>query len=222
AQDPRWASKRYDMIVAPAHDQASGDNVFEITGSPHRIAPHAIAEKGEAFKSRLEPMPSPRICVLVGGRSKAFDLDDDRASLLADQVAELVASSQGSVLLTFSRRTPDSARSIISKRLAGLPGWIWDGEGDNPLFGFLRFADHILVTQDSANMAAEAAATGKPVYILPMTPRTSGDKFARLHEDLEARGAARPFSGVLDGAPYAPLEETDRAAHAVLEAMATR
>ena len=36
-QDPRWANDRYDMIVAPAHDGLSGDNVFEITGSPHRI-----------------------------------------------------------------------------------------------------------------------------------------------------------------------------------------
>ena len=99
----------------------------------------------------------------------------------------------------------------MTERLSGLPGWIWDGAGDNPLFGFLHFADHILVTEDSANMAAEAASTGKPVHILPMVPLKSAGKFARLHDDLRSRGAARPFDGALIPWTYEPLAETDRA-----------
>ena len=81
----------------------------------------------------------------------------------------------------------------MTARLAHLPGLIWDGEGPNPYFAFLKFADHILVTEDSANMAAEAASTGAPVHILPMIPLKPADKFSRLHADLRERGAARPF-----------------------------
>jgi mitochondrial fission protein ELM1 len=55
-----------------------------------------------------------------------------------------------------------------------------------------------------------------------MVPLKSGDKFARLHDDLAERGATRPFDGTLDAWTYAPLAETDRAAQAVLEAMRTR
>ena len=44
-------------------------------------------------------------------------------------------------------------------------------------------------------------------------------KFARLHADLEAKGATRAFDGSLDAWTYAPLAETDRAARAVLTAM---
>ena len=65
----------------------------------------------------------------------------------------------GSLLMTFSRRTPEGAREIMTRRLRALPGWIWRGSGPNPLFAFLEAADHILVTEDSANMAAEAAST---------------------------------------------------------------
>lgn len=221
-QDPRWANARYDLIVAPAHDGLSGDNVFEITGSPHRVTPERIAQAAPAFAARIAPLPRPRVAVLIGGRSKAFDLTQAHAADLADQIAEAVRTSGGSLLLTFSRRTPDAAKAVMTERLSGLPGWIWDGAGDNPLFGFLHFADHILVTEDSANMAAEAASTGKPVHILPMVPLKSGDKFARLHDDLAERGATRPFDGTLDGWTYAPLAETQRAARAVLEAMAAR
>jgi mitochondrial fission protein ELM1 len=221
-QDPRWATERYDMVIAPAHDELSGDNVFEISGSPHRITPERIAQAAPAFADHIDPLPHPRVAVLIGGRSKAFDLTEAHAADLADQIADALRASGGSLMLTFSRRTPDAAKAVMTARLSDLPGWIWDGIGDNPLFGFLHFADHILVTEDSANMAAEAASTGKPVHVLPMIALKSGDKFARLHDDLAERGATRPFNGALDGWTYEPLAETERAARAVLEAMGTR
>ncbi|MBA4806563.1 mitochondrial fission ELM1 family protein [Brevundimonas sp.] len=221
-QDPRWANHRYDMIVAPAHDGLSGDNVFEITGSPHRITPDRVAEAASAFAARIDPLPHPRVAVLVGGKSKAFDLTEAHAADLADRIAAAVQTSGGSLMLTFSRRTPEAAKAVMIARLSDLPGWIWDGSGDNPLFGFLHFADQVLVTEDSANMAAEAASTGKPVYVLPMVPLKSGDKFTRLHDDLSERGATRPFDGALESWTYAPLAETERAARAVLEAMTAR
>jgi hypothetical protein len=218
-QDPRWATDRYDMVAAPAHDGLSGDNVFEITGSPHRITPARLAEAAPAFADRLEGLPHPRVAVLVGGRSKAFDLTETHAMALADGIAQAVEAAGGSLMLTFSRRTPEAAKAVMTARLASLPGWIWGGQGGNPLFAFLHAADHVLVTEDSANMATEAASTGKPVHILPMVPLKRGGKFARLHAELEAHGAARPFDGALETWTYDPLAETDRAARAVLEAM---
>jgi mitochondrial fission protein ELM1 len=38
----------------------------------------------------------------------------------------------------------------------------------------------------------------------------------RFHQDLEARGAARPFAGAFDRWSYEPLRETERAAAEVL------
>ena len=221
-QDPRLGPARFDMVVAPAHDDLSGDNVFEIVGSPHRITPARIAEAAPAFADRIDPLPHPRVAVLIGGKSKAFDLTETHAAELADQIAETVADAGGSLLLTFSRRTPQPAKTAMAARLSGLPGMIWDGEGPNPLFAFLHAADHVLVTEDSANMAAEAASTGKPVHILPMLPLKAAGKFERFHADLEAHGATRPFYGMLESWTYEPLAETDRAARAVLDALSAR
>lgn len=221
-QDPRLSPSRFDMVVAPAHDGLSGDTVFEIIGSPHRITPGRTAGAAPAFAERLGPLPRPRVAVLIGGRSSAFDLTPDHARRLADDIAAAVSAAGGSLMLTFSRRTPPDARQIMTARLSSLPGLIWDETGENPLFAFLHFADHILVTEDSANMATEAASTGKPVHILPMVPLKPAGKFARLHADIEAHGATRPFDGDLTPWTYTPLNETERAARAVLEAMAAR
>ncbi|MET4685395.1 mitochondrial fission ELM1 family protein [Brevundimonas faecalis] len=221
-QDPRWRNDGYDLIVAPAHDGLSGDNVFEIIGSPHRITPQKLAEAAPTFADRIAALPRPHVVAMIGGRSKAFDLTEAHAADLADRIRTAVQAAGGSLLLTFSRRTPAAAQAVMAARLSDLPGWIWDGTGDNPLFAMLDAADHVLVTEDSANMATEAAATGKPVHVLPMVPLKSAGKFARLHADLEAHGAARPFDGDLTAWTYEPLNETERAARAVLEAMGTR
>ncbi|MFN3931076.1 MAG: mitochondrial fission ELM1 family protein [Brevundimonas sp.] len=218
-QDPRWKRDVYNLVVVPAHDALSGPNVLSITGSPHRVTAARLAEGAAAFEGVLKPLPRPRVTVLVGGRSASFDLPEGHAAELADRIADAVAAAGGSLMLTFSRRTPDAAKQVMTARLSGLPGTIWDGTGPNPYFAFLHFADHVLVTEDSANMAAEAASTGKPVHILPMVPLKSGGKFARLHADLRERGAARPFDGTLAGWTYAPLTETERAARVVLERM---
>ena len=220
-QDPRLDPARFDLVVAPAHDGLSGSNVVSITGSPHRITPERLAETAPAFAAQIEPLPRPRVAVLVGGRSRAFDLTPDHAAALANSIATAVEAEGGSLMLTYSRRTPEAAKAAMTNRLAALPGLIWNGEGPNPLFAMLHFADHILVTEDSANMAAEAASTGKPVHILPMVALKPPGKFARLHADLTARGAARPFDGRLDTWSYEPLAETERVAQAVLRAMKT-
>ena len=216
-QDPRWRTGDFDLVVAPRHDRVEGPNVLSITGSPHRVTPARLAETAPAFAERLEPLPRPRVAVLIGGRSRAHDLPEARAIELAERIGAAIETAGGSLMLTFSRRTPEAARAEMTARLSHLPGWIWDGTGANPYFAFLHQADHVLVTEDSANMAAEAASTGRPVHILPMIALKTGDKFDRLHADLRARGAARPFDGTLEGWSYEPLNETERAAREVLE-----
>jgi mitochondrial fission protein ELM1 len=216
-QDPRWRTDVYDLVVAPDHDGLTGPNVLSIVGSPHRVSQVALDAGAGPFADVLSPLPRPRVAVLIGGRSAAFDLPEDHAAALGDRIADAVGKAGGSALVTFSRRTPDAARRVLRERLTALPGMIWEGEGPNPYFAFLHAADHVLVTEDSANMAAEAASTGKPVHVLPMVPLKPAPKFARPHAALRARGATRPFEGTLETWTYPPLNETERAAREVLK-----
>jgi len=94
-----------------------------------------------------------------------------------------------------------------------------DGQSLNPYPAMLGACDAILVTEDSVNMAVEAASTGKPVHILPLArkPFVSAAKFDAFHEGLERRGASRRFDGALGDWTYEPLHETRRAAAEVLK-----
>lgn len=213
-QDPRVPAPMFDLVVPPKHDRMSGDNVFPITGSPHRVTPQRLAVEYEAFKGLIDPLPRPRVAVLVGGKSKAFDLSSERAAQIAHSIQIPLEQDGGSLLMTFSRRTPEPARALMTARLRHLPGMIWNGEGPNPYFALLAAADYILVTEDSTNMATEAASTGKPVFVLKMDGHSL--KFRLFHEELESLGAARPYGGAFHGWSYDPVNETDRAAREVL------
>jgi mitochondrial fission protein ELM1 len=219
-QDPRLPSKLFDLVAPPRHDKLTGPNIFPIVGSPHRITPEKLAAAYAGFKDRIEHLPSPRVTVLIGGKSKAFDLSPPRAEKLADDLARALDDNGASLLMTFSRRTPTEAKAILQRRLSPYPGVIWDGSGENPYFAFLAAADFIVVTQDSVNMVAEAASTGKPVYIAAV----DGDQWRKrlFHADLAEQGIARPFQGALEPFTYTPLRETDRLADEVLRRLTQR
>lgn len=213
-QDPRAPPQAFDLIIPPKHDRLSGDNVLPIMGSPHRVTAQRLAEEQARFADQLAPLPRPRVAVLIGGKSKAFNLSPEAAAAMAHDIEAAVAQEGGSVMVTFSRRTPQDAKALLSARLRHLPGVIWDGTGPNPYFAFLGAADFILATEDSTNMTTEAASTGKPVFILKMEGESL--KFRLYHEELERLGAARPFGGAFHSWTYEPLQETDRAAAEVL------
>ncbi|MDO9338846.1 MAG: ELM1/GtrOC1 family putative glycosyltransferase [Caulobacter sp.] len=219
-QDPRTPLHFFDLVAPPNHDRVKGDNVVSITGSPHRLSPERLKADYAAFADRIDPLPHPRVAVLVGGKSKAFDLSQERAAAIANSLVLPLEQEGGSLLMTFSRRTPQKARDLLAARLRDLPGIVWDGEGANPYFAFLEAADFILVTEDSANMATEAASTGKPVFIVKMDGQHL--KFRLLHDELEAKGAARPWGGAFHGWTYEPLQETDRLAGEILSRMDAR
>jgi mitochondrial fission protein ELM1 len=218
-QDPLRPARLFDLVIPPNHDGLKGEGVFPITGTPHGVTPDRLAADADLFKDRLAPLPHPRVAVLIGGKSRAFDLSMNRAHRLAGQIATALTDTGGSVLLTFSRRTPEAAKAVFHQALDPLPGLIWDGTGDNPYFAFLAAADFILVTEDSANMPTEAAATGKPVYLLKMDGAQARKR--RFHAELSALGAIRWFEGRLESWSYTPLQETARAAAEVLRLMAT-
>ncbi|MEW5685416.1 MAG: mitochondrial fission ELM1 family protein [Pseudomonadota bacterium] len=213
-QDPRAPLDRFDLVVPPEHDGLTGANVAPILGAPNRVTPETLALELAKFAPRLADLPHPRVAVIVGGKSKAHRLPAQHARALAARIARTVELAGGSLLLSYTRRTPAPAREAMTAELARLPGIIWDGEGDNPYFAFLAAADAILVTEDSTNLATDAAATGKPLFVLPMVGESA--KLGRFHAELARRGIARPFSDSLDGKAYPPLAETDRAARELL------
>ncbi|WP_300527712.1 mitochondrial fission ELM1 family protein [Maricaulis sp.] len=213
-QDPRTQYNEFDLILAPEHDRLRKPNAISMIGSPNRITPDQLNTARQDFAAQIEALPGPRAAILIGGKSKRFEMTGEIQDYLLGRLHQLY--DQGiALMITVSRRTPDAVAERLRESFKDRERvWFFDGEGENPYFAFLAAADWIFVTEESTNMLVEAAATGHPVYALPMAGEPG--KFACLHAALEGHGALKPYLGQLQRWSYPPLFETDRVADIVL------
>ncbi|NWG91302.1 MAG: mitochondrial fission ELM1 family protein [Parvularculaceae bacterium] len=216
-QDPRAPLNKFDLVIPPVHDRLIGPNVISIIGSPNRLpSANCVVKK--------PPNAAKKLAVLVGGPNRVFQFASKEARDLGEQL-RLLADSGIELVVTTSRRTPADAVQVLNQalrveRAAATTFWREGSRGSdpNPYPQMLADADATIVTEDSVNMAVEAASTGRPVYIwrLRRRPFAVAGKFDAFHESLRARGAARFFDGRLEDWSYEPLNETAKAAKETL------
>jgi mitochondrial fission protein ELM1 len=183
-------SAGFDLHVVGAHDaMPPAPNRLEILGAAHRISPARIAEARDRFAG-LAALPSPRVGLLLGGPVRAEGLDPAMAAALGRRVAGFA----GSVMATASRRTGAAATAALAETLGPVPHRLhaWGGTEENPLLGFMAWADVLVVSGDSVSMLSEALVTAAPVFIAPLGDE--GPRHRALHESLYAAGQARPLA----------------------------
>ena len=172
------------------------------------------------FAAGVAHLPRPRIAVLIGGSNKIYTMTEETVRRLAERLKALAAEEGAGLLVTPSRRTGESNVRALRAALEGAPAAIWDQQGDNPYFGYLGLADHIVVTADSVTMISEACATGKPVYVVDLDG--GSPKFQRFHDALREAGYTRRFDGRLDPGPAKTLDETAAVAAEIHRRIAVR
>lgn len=219
-QNPRVDPARFDLLAVPRHDGLEAANVVQTEGSLHRVTRARLDAEAERFRGAVAGLPRPLVTVLVGGSSGAYRIDRPAVAGLADRLRDLAARTGCGLLVTPSRRTGEANVAELVRRLADVPARVWDLTGDNPYFGFLGLADHVLVTEDSVNMTTEATATGRPVHVLSLP---GGSRRMRdFHARLNRLGCTRPFEGNLPVWTYPPLDDTGNVAAAVATLLARR
>lgn len=220
-KDPRTGPGAADLIWAPEHDRLRGPNVLTTLTSPHRLSPERLGA------ARISPPPSlanalagntgPRVAVLVGGDSRRHRFTEDSIRCFCDRLGMLAASG-AMLMVTTSRRTPQTLALAVGKVVVEHGGYLWDGAGENPYPAMMALADTVVVTTDSTNMISEAAATGRPV--LTFSPSQDDGKTTFLLDGLRSRAVVHDFTGTLAGNAYPPLNSTQIIADAIMRAYA--
>ncbi|MBM3504006.1 MAG: hypothetical protein FJX65_09030 [Alphaproteobacteria bacterium] len=209
-QNPRIAPRHFDLVVPPRHDHVTGPNVLSTRGAPHRVTPTRLAEAAARFRNLLAPLPRPLVAVLIGGNSVHYEMTEQDTLALTTRLQQVAREHGAGLAITASRRTGTTNTALLRNALRGDHTYFWDGEGENPYFGFLALADAIVVTADSVSMTSEAASTGKPVYVMPLSGGSA--KLNEFHDRLRTDGVTRAFDGRLERWQYEPLDDTAMAA----------
>tara|TARA_B100000676_G_C18043457_1_gene826456 strand:- start:39 stop:1022 length:984 start_codon:yes stop_codon:yes gene_type:complete len=181
----------FDLVCTPRHDEIqSRENIFHITGAPHRITQDRLRTARQNWLGRLDHLPNPRIALIVGGSTKRRIFTKQMASELGAAASKMAEDVGGSLMVTTSRRSNDSVDALIDKIKAPAMIFKWGDEGENPYLGFLAAAEGVIVTGDSVSMCSEAVATTGPVWIYAPKELTTR-KHGILHEQLVEGGYAK-------------------------------
>ncbi|PJK15378.1 nucleoside-diphosphate sugar epimerase [Lysobacteraceae bacterium NML07-0707] len=205
---PRINPRHWDVVIAPRHDGLISTNIVQIDGSLHGVDDVSLAAARDDF-SELGTLPAPRVALLLGGASKHWPIPTEALLAALKLLAQAVATQQGTLLISASRRTPVAWQKLLPMlRPARL--WRDERDGRNPYPGLLAWADVIVCSADSVNMLSEAAATSAPLYVL-------GSEYlqgrpAQFLQHLQAQGRTRAFDGSLAAFAATPLRETARVA----------
>ncbi len=199
-QDPRTKSHHFNMVAVPEHDPLRGNNVIVTRASPNRITSKRLHEAQKQFHAFKE-LSEPRIAVLIGGSSKAYEMTRANTNNLIKQLRGV----NGSLMITCSRRTGENNEKLLRDALSNNSNFFWDGKDANPYMGMLAWADFILVTADSASMISDACTTGKPTYMIELDGGST--RIEALHNNLITHGALRRFTGELEPYTYEPLND---------------
>ena len=200
-------AEQFDLVVTCVH--------FRLLPHPRRIVTIAplnpvifepLAQATERWHGLFDNTPRPRVALLVGGSSATHRLNADTARRMGEEVRAFAHTAGGRVFATTSPRTGVQATQALSVGLGASHSlYRWQpGRQDNPYLAYLALADVLVVTGESESMLAEAAASGKPVYIYPLPERARGVR-ARIKDWIVARaqtsrvnnrGTVRPQAGL--------------------------
>ncbi len=216
---PQGSLAEYDVVAVPRHNAnrvpTSATNVVFTLGACNKITPELMEEAKGLWQPRFGK--GKFLAVLVGGASRLFDFTAERAEKLAEDINAFAAQHGYKLLVTTSRRTGDKQNAILKEAFKDA-AYFFDGEGENPFFGFLACADMVISTADSVNMPSEAASAGKPVLVWGIDYFSKG-KMQRYYTNLFAAGYAQKFvenMDVLPKAPGQPLNDAARVAGFIL------
>ena len=201
-QDPQVRPFNFDLIVAMEHDRITAPNVIKSRYALHRITPAILESARVRFAPRFAEYPLPLTAVMLGGSTNKYTLTQTGMSVVINEINTLLESTEGSLLITPSRRTGAENIYILQHAFAGHPRvYVYDNKDENPYMGLLALADYLVVSNDSVNMMSEARATGKPLYILPL-PGHADTKPARFAKLLQKEGSARLLGRDLESWNY--------------------
>lgn len=169
----------FDLVVScryfrlPPHPRR-----VEVAAPLTQVSPERLAEAAARWQLEGEQLLHPRIVVLVGGVTKRHRWDADIARRFSENVHAFASTLHGTIFLVTSRRT---GTNIVPALQAPFGDSVhlhqWQPEQkSNPYLAYLALADVIVVTGESESMLAEAAATGKPMYIYPLPEIPPGPK----------------------------------------------
>ena len=208
-QDPKVSFKNFDAIVAPEHDNLSGNNIYSSKGAIHYITQSAIDNAKTYLKENINS--EKVVSLILGGPNKYYNFDKDQLVNIFNQIKSDFVSRGYKVIVIPSMRTPKSSIELAIKELSSC-GHVVDKVDKKAYLSAYALANYVIVTCDSTSMISEAATSGKPIFVAHMKTKKNNYRFKRFFELFKQMGITRALGEKVEPWTYNKHNEAQRIA----------
>ena len=208
-QDPKVSLKNFDAIIAPEHDNLSGDNVYSSKGAIHYITELEIKKAEPYLTNKIKS--KKLVSLILGGPNKYYSFDKDQLITIFNEIKSKFISKGYKVIVIPSIRTPKISIDLATKEL-GASGYVVNSVDKQAYLSALALADNVIVTCDSTSMISEAAISGKPIFIAYMKPKKNNYRFKKFYRLFNEIGITRDLGDKIESWTYNKLNEAERIA----------
>jgi len=206
-QDPKVSLKNFDAIIAPEHDNLSGDNVYSSKGAIHYITETEI-EKAKSYL--IKKINSQKLVSLIlGGPNKYYKFDKDQLLQILNMIKSNFVSEGYKVIVIPSMRTPKASIELATKEMNSC-GYVVNRVDKQAYLSAYGLANYIVVTCDSTSMISEAATSGKPIFVAHMKPKKNNYRFQKFFKLFREIGITRDLGEKGEPWTYNKHNEAER------------
>jgi len=208
-QDPKVSFKNFDAIVAPEHDNLSGNNIYSSKGAIHYVTQSEIDNAKTYLKENINS--EKVVSLILGGPNKYYNFDIDQLVNIFNQIKSDFVSRGYKVIVIPSMRTPKSIIELAIKEMSSC-GHVVDKVDKKAYLSAYALANYVIVTCDSTSMISEAATSGKPIFVAHMKAKKNNYRFKRFFELFKQMRITRDLGEKVEPWTYNKHNEAQRIA----------
>jgi len=213
-QDPKVSLDNFDVVVAPQHDNLSGNNVISTKGAIHYLSIQEINENKAYLSNKIKPTKEV-VALILGGPNKYYKFTKENIKNVFLKITENFIKKNFQLIVVPSIRTPKDIIKFANEYY-GKDHLVINEVDKKAYLSALGLSKFVVVTCDSSSMISEAAITGKPIYVADI-PATKDDyrfrKFISLFKELNI---IRILDTNIENWDYERLDETNRVAKEII------
>jgi len=208
-QDPKVSLKKFDIIIAPEHDNLNGNNVISSKGAIHYINELEINNAKSYLKDKIKG--EKIVSLILGGPNKYYDFNKDQLLKIFNEVKSNFILKDYKVIVIPSIRTPKTIIDLAVKEFDA-DGHVVNSVDKQAYLSAFALATTIIVTCDSTSMVSEAATSGKPIFIAHMKSKRDNYRFKKFFQLFKELGIIRDLGEKVESWTYDKLNEAERIA----------
>ena len=208
-QDPKLSLNNFNVVVAPEHDNLSGNNVYNSKGAIHYITELEI---NNAKSYLTEKIKSQKIVSLIlGGPNKYYNFSEEQLIKIFDKIKSDFISKGYEAIVVPSMRTPKKSIDLAKKEMKEC-GYVVNSVDKQAYLSAYALANYIVVTCDSTSMISEAATSGKPIFVAHMKAKKNDYRFKKFFKLFNEMGIIRDLGDKVETWTYNKHNEAERIA----------